>query len=452
MLCGPKQVSAPMVLVLTLLLSSTAPALAGGPGAEERARLETSHTPNVPASWDGSCAAAIQIGLASSPQIRVLRARWERAVHEIRTAGVPPEPRVAVSAFPAPIETRVGPQQARVSLQQAIPWPTELLGARGAAAARAKAAWARHEDGALALSEAIAHHYWALWKHRAEQTSHALHRQLMDNLAETLRARVEIGAAALSDLQQVELMRARVQDTVARHHANTQVHEASLKQVMGGFDAPITLAVPVFQPLPSDLTLDDLLGTLTSHPTIQAIDAALEASDQDLRATRGQRGPGLELGADWTMIGPSTTPDDLGSGRDALGVTVGVRVPLWHGATTGAVNAALAERSALEFEREQQLLLLRSRIESAWVKAADQHRRLTLLQDTLQPQAASTYTSLLGAYTAGEATVSEVLAAQQVLHDLRLEVDAERAAAEQTAATLTRWSGLQFTTSSESSP
>ena len=54
-----------------------------------------------------------------------------------------PEPSLGFSVFLQAIETRTGPQQGRVSLEQVFPWPTALAAGADAAAARARAADAR---------------------------------------------------------------------------------------------------------------------------------------------------------------------------------------------------------------------------------------------------------------------------------------------------------------------
>ena len=63
---------------------------------------------------------------AANPEIRQAKAAWEAAVEGYRVVSAYPDPRLMVTFFPDPIETRLGPQEFTANLSQNIPFPGKL--------------------------------------------------------------------------------------------------------------------------------------------------------------------------------------------------------------------------------------------------------------------------------------------------------------------------------------
>ena len=68
----------------------------------------------------------VQIALENNSDILSARSRLVESTEKIRQAGVLPDPKLGVEYFLQPVETRTGPQEASISLNQSIPWPGRL--------------------------------------------------------------------------------------------------------------------------------------------------------------------------------------------------------------------------------------------------------------------------------------------------------------------------------------
>lgn len=420
--------------MMALLLAGEA--LAGEAGAQRHALAEQAPADDAVA-LDGTLTAYVRHALATSPQVRAAYAGWDAEVRAIRGAGAPPEPTVGLGLFLSSVETRVGPQQAKLSLQQRLPWPTALLGRHDAAVARARLAQSRFDQVVLTVSAEVAQAYWTLWEVRATRTSHRAHLEVLDDLSQTLRARLEVGTATLADLQQVDLSNARLADALASLDARERRAEAWLRAAVGGTDAETLGATsePVAASLPTQ-SLAALTELALAHPEVDGALAREEAAAAATRVAKSQRGPGLSLGADWIVTGPSATAGVADSGKDAVMVGVGIQVPLWQGAYAGTIGAAAAAETQLAHQREALELSVRQDVEDAWVRVEDGVRRVGVVQDTLLPQAEGTYTALLGSYAVGEATVAQVLLAQRDLLELQIQRDQQQAELERAWAVL----------------
>jgi outer membrane protein TolC len=369
-----------------------------------------------PSSTTGAVETYVSTALANHPDIAADRAAWQASVERIPGQRTLPEPRVTVGGFVQSVETRVGPQQARLGVQQAIPWPSRLVQAGKAASSEADAAELGITASERQVRERVEMAYWALWRVRAQRALRAEHLTILDGLAATVRGRVEVGAASLADLQQIELSRSRLEDALATLDAEETARTAQLRAAVGeGLDEAETTSEPTLTALPEGAL------SATTHPRLRALDAMAEAADHRARASAGQRLPDFTVGADWIVTGPARMDGVTDSGKDAVALGVGLKVPLWQGTYGHDVAAARRTEESLRARRQARDDELQAAVDATAARVRDSARRVQLVEQTLLPQAQSAYEAVLGEYAVGRAQVSQTLLAQRDLLDLAVD-------------------------------
>jgi cobalt-zinc-cadmium efflux system outer membrane protein len=376
---------------------------------------------------DGTLNAYVAFALARSPELRASFERWRAATMRISRARRIPEPVIKYSYFVRSIETRVGPQNHKLSLMQSFPWPTALSAGADAASETARAAQRRFDAESLAVKQAVADAYWRLWLLQEEHHFKNEHDVVMETLAGTVRGRVRTGAASLSDLNQVELGIARHHDHHGAHREAQRVATADLARAIG---APVRehglrATDTPFEGLPS--TDDEALhAAARQHPRIEVAKLMASASDSKVRAENAERAPSLLAGLDWIVVGQGSTITQK-SGQDAVIVTAGLSVPLWGPNYRDAMSAARAEGAAHRADRDAALQTADAQLTAAASAVRDAQRRINLYRHTLIPQAETTFQSVLGGYQSGRSTVVSALLAQKDLLELQLELARSRA-------------------------
>lgn len=357
--------------------------------------------------------AYLSLALAHHPEAAAGRAHSQAALDRIAGQRALPEPVVSVGAALQPVETRVGPQQVRLGVRQAIPWPSRLVQSGRAAEAEADGAAQALDATLRALSDRVEGAYWSLWQVRASRALHTEHLTILDGLAATVRARVEVGSSSLADLQQVELSRSWLEDALASLDAQEAIWIARLRAATGADvgEAP-TDSAPSVARAGLRQALHDRTG---DHPQLRALDAGAQAADHRARATAAQRLPSATLGADWIVTGPARADGVDDSGRDAVSVGLGLTVPLWQGAYRHELAAAWATAEGIRQQRRAQADQLGAEVDEAIARLEDSARRVALIEDTLLPQAEAAYQALLGEYTVGRAQVAQILLTQRDL-------------------------------------
>ena len=395
-------------LLLVVLCLSSAAAVAPPEGGPAVADVE-----------GGSVDHYVAHALEQSPEVRAAFLRWESAVHRVARARTLPEPTLGFGVFAQSVETRVGPQQARISLQQAFPWPTTLTAGGKAASAEARAHESMLEATSLKVARRVAVAFWSLWEVRATRALHREHLEIIAGLSEAVRAQVAVGGATLADLQQVDLSRARLEDAIRSMDERERAAEADLLAAIGS-RTPRTLPT-TSEPQLARPESSDLEEAVLRHPALTSLAHRTDAADARARAVGASRLPSVTLGADWIVTGPAAMPDTLDSGKDAIVAGVGLRVPLWQGTYGHDVAAERAVAQSRRAEQQADGDRALAALEGALSQIRDSERRVTVLSETLLPQAESAYESVLGSYIVGQSDVAQTLLSQRDLLDLGVE-------------------------------
>lgn len=371
--------------------------------------------------------------LEHHPDLDAARARQRTASNLVARAGALPRASVGAGVFLQPVETRVGPQQARLSVQQPLPWPGVLTAGREAAREGVRAADLDASAAALDVTASVVDAHWSLWRIRATRDVHRDHLTVLDGLSTTLRARLEVGEATLADLQQVDLTRARLADTIASMDETERAAVARLATAVGhpasAWTPTEAVPTPTSPGAPSLPAWDAfaVVAQAVNHPALSAGEARVDAARSRLRQARAARMPGATVGADWILTGPAVDPAMADSGKDAFLVSARLELPLDARSRGDAVDAARSTVDALDAERRARADRRAAEALSRLSQVRDSARRIHITQGTLLPQAEATYDSLLGSYATGSANVAQVLLAQQALLDLRVALDTARA-------------------------
>ncbi len=373
--------------------------------------------------FDGRLATYIGYALRKSPVVQASFERWRAETLRISRGYRLPEPTISYGYFIQSVETRVGPQRHKLSLAQTFPWMTKLSARTEAASFRASAARRRFEALVLEVKMRTAEVYWRLWLVQEEHRLKSEHDLVLENLAGTIRGRIETGRASLADLNQVELGIARHHDHHGQHHETLRSVSARLRARIGAptkDDMLTATDTPEQGPILESATV--LRRLAETHPRIEAFGLMASASGARARAEAADRLPRFRVGIDYIETGEAGPSSVVGSGKDAMIASLGISLPLWLGSYQDAEDAARADGRAHMADGEAARQEAAADFHGTLARARDAYRRIGLYRDTLLLQAETTFRSVLGGYQSGQTTVAASLLAQKDLLELQLEL------------------------------
>ena len=331
--------------------------------------------------------------LKRSPSIAASRARYRAAIERVPQASTLPQPKLTYTYLPMPVETRVGPNEHRFQLTQAIPFPTKLVAKDDAATALARAAGAAHDrvvlDEITRLEDQWADYYYAS---RAVQIVEQ-HIDLAKRLSEVAATRLSEGRGTLFDVSKAQSQLAQLGYDKIRLTEKLDTTAAALNATLGRPRHAALAPPPALPALTVALTEDQLLAVALEHQQeLRELDQRIHAADAKVLLAQSSWLPDLGVGVQYLVNGPATTPPGTtpnlaDSGQDALGVMVSVSLPIWFGDNAAKVSEAHAAREAALASKGAHLDRLRADLAAAVYKEKDTRRLVTLYDRELLPQA-----------------------------------------------------------------
>jgi outer membrane protein TolC len=375
----------------------------------------------------------VRYALYHSPQVEAALQRWRTAAAQVQQVSALPDPRLSVGFFLNEVETRVGPQQARLGAQQTFPWPGKL-GARGdAAAQQARAAWRRYEAVRLDVTEAVvaALHEVAYLDAAVRITEDNL--DLLRSFEEIVRARYRLGTGSHPELVRVQVELGQLEDRLAQLRALRPTYVAQLNATLNRASHADVSALPRLPGRRAGADAEALIELAEeANPTLRALEEEAEAQRALAEAARKDGLPDVTIGLDYIITDDAMDSSLPESGDDAILLSFGVNVPIWREKYDAAVRQAVSTRLAKAHQRAAEANQLAARIQQAWFDHTDAHRRVELYEQTLIPKAEESLRASLAAFRAGETSFLDLLDAERTL--LEFALSAERARADRGTA------------------
>lgn len=384
----------------------------------------------------------VRYALFHSPEVEAAYQRWRAAGERLPQVSALPDPRLSVGFFLEEVETRVGPQQARLGVQQTFPAPGALSSRRDAAGRAARAAWRRFEAVRLEVTERVvtALHDLAYLDSAIRISRENL--DLLRSFEEVVRARYRVGAGAHPELIRVQVELGQLEDRVTQLELMRPSYVARLNAAMNRpHDAPVA-QVP---PLPGAVATGEP-GALVelarrSNPELLALDEQIEEHRSMAEAARAAGLPELTVGLDYIVTDEAMDSSIPESGDDPILLNFGITAPLWRGKYEAGVRESLARRLATTYERAGEANRLAAELHRAWFEHTDAHRRVRLYEQTLIPRAEESLRASLAGFRAGDTSFLDLLDTERTLLEFALAAERARADRGKWLATLNRLIG-----------
>lgn len=339
------------------------------------------HGPALPPTLDGILSRAIE----RNPDVRGSRQAWRAAIGAVASAGVLPNPRVGYTYLPQPVETRVGPNEHRIALTQVIPSPVRLVAQHQAAVARVGSARYRHEATVLRV---LADVKGAAAEVRYLQRSLAAvssSEQVVQELAGAAAERYGTSRGLLFDVNKARSQLAQLGYDRVRFAELLAAARARLNALLDRdprAPVPMLAAWPRAQLPPS---LEALYRRALEHePGLRALDAQIEERMAGVTDARGRFVPNISLSVQYLVNG-QVRPTDTGD--DAVGLTIGLELPLWFGSDAGRVDQAEAELARSVESKRAHINRLLAEVEAGLYRLRNARRLVALYDKTLLPEA-----------------------------------------------------------------
>ncbi len=376
----------------------------------------------------------IQEALTNNPSILAADKRYAGAKQSIVSAASLPNPKIQLTHFVESVQTRTGPQEQAIMLQQPLPWLGKLARKRDVARAHAEMLWHSYASQQLDLVDELAEqmlHLRFLDKAIAMNDENLV---LLRRLESVVENRVKSGSD-LSDLLRLQLEIERFDDRKQELETERLAASYELERSLG---RPEPLGIPVLDwtaPASLQSNADLWLTTIRGQSPRLAMLRSLEASSEARqRLAELARQPDFTVGLNYIRTDDALNPTLTGSGKDPWAMMVGVSLPIWGKANNAVSLQASLEKEAVSAQIQDQKLLLLSKGRSWIAKLEDAQARIQRYETKLLPLARQAQEITEASYQSGKASILDLIESDRSL--LALQTEYWRAAAD---AWLARW-------------
>ncbi len=336
----------------------------------------------------------------------------------------------AFGYFIRPVETRVGPQKARLSLSQMFPWFGQLKANRSVADEMANAKFEAFEDAKSKLFYDVKSAYYDLYFTQKAIAITKENLSLLNILNEVALIKMEGGLVSSVDQLRIEMEVADMKNQLALLEDRLIDQIVAFNNLLNvENDREVIFADTLYVPghiLTKEAILDSI--RLKNHQ-LTALDHEYNSYINKEKASRKQGAPSINIGVDYIFVGKSDNPNLEPSinGQDAiLFPKIGLTVPLYRKKYKALVNEAVYRQQATLDKKADKINLLESLLEKVLTDYKDAGRRFILYQQ--QRRLAFQAMEILRAqYTSNNTNFEEILRMENRLLKYALELEKARA-------------------------
>ncbi len=369
----------------------------------------------------------VAVATGRNPALRGAYEEWIAALRNSEHVGALPEPMLSYGYFAQNVETRVGPQEQRLSLKQELPWFGTLGAKRDMATNASKAAFKKFEAERLKLLYQVKVAYYDYFFIGQDLAITRENLELLKFWESVVRSKYSVGLKRHPDVIKAQVELGRLEDRLRTVQEETGPAAARLRALLN-LKEDVTMPIPAaIDTNEAELQEEAVVDRVKmNNPGLQALSYLVEREEAAVRLANRLSLPSFSLGVDYIQTGEALNPGMPESGKDAWIVGASISLPIWFGKNGARRNEARARREAAQYaasDAENQLVAATTRI---LFEYSDALRKTRLYRDGLVPKAQQALNASFVAYQSGEVDFLNVLDAQRQLLEFQLTVAREK--------------------------
>ncbi len=354
-----------------------------------------------------------KLAAKSNPGLQAKYLEYEAALQKVPQVNSLADPTLSFGYFISPVETRVGPQQARFSLAQMFPWFGTLKAQGDAAALMAEAKYQSFIDARNKLYFQVASAYYPLYELNEWIKIEQENISILKSFKAIATGKFENGTGSMVDALRVDIMLKDAETNLSiLMEKKTPLVRVFNKLLNRPDNERVTIADSLrTENLAANFRKDSLI---VLNPVLTALDLKAQASEAAAIAAQKQGLPKIGVGLDYVMVGKRTDITMSDNGKDVLMPMVSVTIPIFRSKYKASVKEAELMRESYAFQKDEMTNMLISDYETAWFDIQRQRQLLSLYEQQTETSRQS-LNLLLTSYGNSGKEFEEVLRMQQQL-------------------------------------
>lgn len=352
-----------------------------------------------------------------NPGLQAAYADFEAALQKVPQLKALPDPALSFGYFISPVETRVGPQRAKLSLSQMFPWFGTLRAQADAAALEAEARYQEFLDERNSLYYKLADAWYPLfelgrWKEIEQENI-----DILLSYKSIAESRFKSGEGDMSDVLRVDIMLNSAISSLSIFTKKEKPLLSTFNKLLNrgeSEEVEIPDSLDTYY-MPAGIEKDSMLN---NNPVVNAFDLKVQAGEAKEEAARRQGLPKLGLGLDYVIVGERTDMSTPGNGRDVIMPMVSLSIPVYRDKYKARVREAQLMQKSYSLKKAEYINSLVSDYDMAVYEIQRQKELIDLYRKQVK-ETEKVLRLLVRAYSNSGKEFEEVLRLQQQILEYR---------------------------------
>ncbi len=284
--------------------------------------------------------------LENNPALQAQYKAFEAAMERTSQVNALPDPTLSIGYFISPVETRVGPQRARLSLTQMFPWFGSLKAQGDVAALEAQAKYEVFVDAQNKIKFEVARAYYSLQQVAELQKVVKANIAFVTTIKDLARVQYENGTTSLSDVLRIDLLLSQLNTEktllIEKENPLASAFNTLLNREQTQKVEVDSLVIAV-----AEVAVQD---DWQNHPLLKELELKTQATDMRTTAIAKSALPKFGLGLDYVFVDERSDMVIDDNGKDVIMPMVSFTLPIFQ----KKYKAAKREQSLMKESYEMQ--------------------------------------------------------------------------------------------------
>ena len=319
----------------------------------------------------------LQMAAENNPGLKAKFSDYMAALEVAPQVKALPDPTVAFAYFISPVETRVGPQQFKISASQMFPWFGTREAKENVAVQSAKAKYEVFLEAKSLLFNEVRSIYFNVYLNRRAIDITRENLIILNTFQKLANIKAEAGKVSALDEYRIEMEIGDLENQLALLVDKQYVLEIMFNNLLNREREQEVITPEVLWitdlPFNKEQALDSI-GANNHQLLVLSMQQETLSYRKELAEKQGK--PKFSIGLDYTFIGQG---DNNLAGTDAfMFPMIGISIPLYRNKYRAMVSEAIFLQEAKEFELSDKMNILVTILENAWKEYMDADRRISL--------------------------------------------------------------------------
>lgn len=356
---------------------------------------------------------SLELAAENNPLLKAKYADFEAALQKVAQVNSLPDPTFSFGYFISPVETRVGPQRAKIGLSQMFPWFGTLEAAGNVQAFLAEAKYQEFINAKNELYMQVKSAWYPIYEVNQKIALQMENKEILNSYKQLATIGFKNDKGSMVDVIRVDIMIESTDTEIKLLQDQLQplfVHFNKLLNQSDSVRVQVDQELNIIQ-VPLNYRKDSLL---LNHPLLRSLDLKMQSAQEAEELSKKQGLPKIGVGLDYVFVGERTDMVVPDNGKNVIMPMVSMSIPIYRGKYEAATKEAQFKQEAISNYKINTENTLISNYELAWYEL-EKSRQLVELYETLISKTKQAISLLETAYSNSGKDFEEILRMQQEL-------------------------------------